>query len=1059
MPPPEEILELRRRQREQQQDTSRGRLVATTPRLQTEEQDDSGGGGFGGLVRRLTSPLVDVPELPGGFVGDFIEEGIESVTSPVGLVSAALIPVTGGTSLGLSGALGTAARVGTRLGAEALVGAAAGTASREVNERLPENTPGALRLAATLGAGVAAGGVTSAGVSRAARGGARAATAIQPENVVEAATPAADEFVTALRTARTQLNDKNVRRGLKLSRSQEVAKRVASGRAELAKVAGETSDVQRAAFLRQLKGIQPGLEFPALDLQPETIETLYKEVISSPALRELDTFGESGALAALDDIFQAQRIPAPAQLEKLERVFGKSFTEAVESLRPYGPKQFALDLINLPRAVVASSDLSYHLNQGLLIGAVDPKESAKAFAISARAFGDDAFAQSIDEWVRGISGDEFHKQWVAAMQRSGLEITGTSIRPEEAFAAKKLITKAFGSNLAGSALRGSERAYTTPANYIRTITTEKVGRQLADIYGGVDKIPSSELESLAKTANALTGRGSLGSLEKVAPVMNAAFFAPRFLASRFQAPLLLLKRPFEIVRRQEAAAMAALGNADAATKAAAATAARNKALLDPGLYLNDPILRMQAKGLGGFLAQGFAGIAAIKLAQQAGFLGDASVEADPRSSDFGKIRIGNTRYDFWGGYSQIARTVARTITQESKTTSGDIRSLDGPFQAIWDQFTRSKLSPQAAFLWDAYAGENYVGDKLVTPGGGDIPNDIANQMRDRFLPLFVQDVLQSYQEQGVLGAGMAAPALIGVRTNTFITLTDMKNRASEDYFQKPYNELTGAQQRLVDNDPRVVEKQNESVLEPHESFGAASNAITEERIANEDTIVSLFLAGRIDPKKFADYIENQQRVASAKKDEAARQFQIGDFQSNSVAEQVLSAYYDLYDQADIGWETGQIVGEVDWDRFDALEREFLNGLDPDMRLVVEDRKRAEHNLASPYFENKRYISESGYHDIADEEFSRLAPSIGALFPEIQSYGQLITAMGVARFQGDEVTYKRLNRFENQLQKRISARRERLRKRDPKLDRALLETGRTTTTLTRAAARLSLNTID
>lgn len=119
------------------------------------------------LAQFVTRPLLDVPNLPGGFVGDIIEQGLEDLSSPLGIASAALIPVTGGASLGLRGAGAQAARLATRGAAETAVGGAAGYTARRVSEELPEDTNPALRLAATLGAGAIGGGVTAAGANRA----------------------------------------------------------------------------------------------------------------------------------------------------------------------------------------------------------------------------------------------------------------------------------------------------------------------------------------------------------------------------------------------------------------------------------------------------------------------------------------------------------------------------------------------------------------------------------------------------------------------------------------------------------------------------------------------------------------------------------------------------------------------------------------------------------------------------------------------------------------------------------------------------------------------------
>ena len=51
---------------------------------------------------------------------------------------------------------------------------------------------------------------------------------------------------------------------------------------------------------------------------------------------------------------------------------------------------------------------------------------------------------------------------------------------------------------------------------------------------------------------------------------------------------------------------------------------------------------------------------------------EATIETDPRSSDFGKFKIGNFRYDPWGGYVPLITLYARLFTEESKKSDGTV---------------------------------------------------------------------------------------------------------------------------------------------------------------------------------------------------------------------------------------------------------------------------------------------------------------------------------------------------------------------------------------------------
>ena len=125
----------------------------------------------GNVAGFLTRPLIDLPDQYfkwGGPVGGFVEETLEGISSPIGLASMALLPVTGGTSLGLRGALGAGTKLATRGAAELAVGAGANLGARGAGaaaEHVAPDNP-YVNIAAQLGGGFLGGGITSAGVGK-----------------------------------------------------------------------------------------------------------------------------------------------------------------------------------------------------------------------------------------------------------------------------------------------------------------------------------------------------------------------------------------------------------------------------------------------------------------------------------------------------------------------------------------------------------------------------------------------------------------------------------------------------------------------------------------------------------------------------------------------------------------------------------------------------------------------------------------------------------------------------------------------------------------------------
>ena len=156
------------------------------------------------------------------------------------------------------------------------------------------------------------------------------------------------------------------------------------------------------------------------------------------------------------------------------------------------------------------------------------------------------------------------------------------------------------------------------------------------------------------------------------------------------------------------------------------------------------------------------GLGILVLASLAG--GD--VEDDPRSPDFAKIRHGNTRWDIWGGMQQVVRYMAQFATGQKKSSaSGRIVELDGTNYnketrlSVIGNFVRSKLAPIPAFLYNALAGENMVGERFK------LEKDVPQML----LPLVGQGIYDSYKQDGLVFAigATAIPSILGVGVQTY----------------------------------------------------------------------------------------------------------------------------------------------------------------------------------------------------------------------------------------------------------------------------------------------------
>jgi hypothetical protein len=230
--------------------------------------------------------------------------------------------------------------------------------------------------------------------------------------------------------------------------------------------------------------------------------------------------------------------------------------------------------------------------------------------------------------------------------------------------------------IAGRAFKASEQAYEAFLYKTRADVADKM-LQVAE-KTGVDITDKTQLSAIGKLVNGLTGRGHLGRFENgETPVaFNNIFFSIRFVKSNFDT----------LTAHQ----------------------------LQKGVT---PFVRKQAAKNLVKVVMGTAAILTI-----ADKLKPGSVELDPRSKDFGKIKIGHTRFDVSGGMSSIAVLAAQIYkNQEKSATTGIIKNLGDGYGTkttvdAFNNYFENKLSPAASVVKDLMMRHDFNGDKLTPKG-------------------------------------------------------------------------------------------------------------------------------------------------------------------------------------------------------------------------------------------------------------------------------------------------------------------------------------------------------
>ena len=268
----------------------------------------------------------------------------------------------------------------------------------------------------------------------------------------------------------------------------------------------------------------------------------------------------------------------------------------------------------------------------------------------------------------------------------------------------------------GKFFKASDAAYSNFLHRMRADLFKKYVRMAEDLGVNINNI--KETESIAKMVNSLTGRGNLGALEKSADVVNIAFFSPRNLKSNidFLTAHALQKDVSPFVRKQAAINL--------------------------------------VKTLGGI-----ASILAV-----ANTLRPGSVETDPRSSDFGKIKIGKTRFDVAGGMAGFSTLLARLITNSTKSsTSGKITELGKGykpttrFDVALDFFT-NKFSPLFSQVKQYAEGKTFEGEEPT----------VMNSLKEIAFPLSVSNVWELKDEKDTADLiAISLAEFFGIGTATY----------------------------------------------------------------------------------------------------------------------------------------------------------------------------------------------------------------------------------------------------------------------------------------------------
>lgn len=406
---------------------------------------------------------------------------------------------------------------------------------------------------------------------------------------------------------------------------------------------------------------------------------------------------------------EANRLQAEHEIAKLEYQNLLERDRYQKSSQLSKGVQQTLGVYDAARLLMTTGEFSFILRQGKFAALSHPITAAKAIPNMLKAFvADPATAHAINLQVLNHSDAVRAKAAKLHLLDEGQKIT----RQEEILVGKVLAEKI---PVVGKAVAAFNQAATVFLNKLRF-----------DVWNQMRKVgmTPAEEKQLAMFVNEATGRGGLGSLEQAAIPLARVMFSPRYFASRLQL----------------VAGHSLWGGTMATRRAIATEYAR--ALVGLGLYYS-----------------------MLNLALSGG-KNDPVVSMDPRSSDFGKVRLGNTRVDPLAGISQVVVFGARTATGEKTNAKGHTNPIRGehiPYGgSTWTDvaasFARSKLHPVPGAVVNLFNGTDLSGNEA----------DLLNQSANLVAPITYTDIYQALEEQNLPeGVAVSLLAILGEGLQTY----------------------------------------------------------------------------------------------------------------------------------------------------------------------------------------------------------------------------------------------------------------------------------------------------
>lgn len=423
--------------------------------------------------------------------------------------------------------------------------------------------------------------------------------------------------------------------------------------------------------------------------------------------------------------------------EEYEKEFHKAELENRTKAQKLG--DMAVDAWNMTRILSATAEWSFVLRQGMALTlrnlVSNPKTLAKAFK---NAWDFQWSEKKTEDWLRKVKAQDYYPM----LKESKLALTEPSAKmsAREEFTNSnwaRIVWDMLGaplklkseeafqkwSNL--NPMRGIERA---SVGYLDTLRLARFldGKQMLEKQGITFQDNPQAYKDLADVINTFTGRASLGAAERHSEALTKIFFSPRFWASQIKTATPYAFYHFGKMREGADGYKPTVAQKEAIANYSASVGITMSMVLLAASALNNDDDE------------------------------ETGVEFDPRSSDFLKIRLGQTRVDPWAGMQQqivlTARLIAEAMTRMGKW-EGAVKKESGELlpmgyktpsvgEALWKAVT-NKLSPSASLVNEALTTKLDKDGNVVDSYGN--PFSLGDEVLERLYPMYfgtIKDLLK-----------------------------------------------------------------------------------------------------------------------------------------------------------------------------------------------------------------------------------------------------------------------------------------------------------------------------